>query len=85
MSAGYIPFHPNPSEPKYKPTRGRSMRIAMCSARKRSFPTPRAQVHALRCAKEKLFRLRDFLGFDKNVIVAGLLPQQGQSRDGGRA
>ena len=22
MSAGYIPFHPNPSEPKYKPPAG---------------------------------------------------------------
>src|SRR3979409_1708888 len=70
MSAGYVPFHPNPSKPKYKPPAGAGdshchvfgPEGVVAFAPKRKY-TP---CHA---PKEKLFALRDFLGFDKNVIV----------------
>ena len=46
------------------------MRIAMCSGRRRSFPiAPKRKYTPCDAPKEKLFALRDFLGFDKNVIV----------------
>ena len=46
------------------------MRTAMCSARKRRFPyAPERKYTPCDAPKERLFALRDFLGFDKNVIV----------------
>ena len=50
--------------------RARSMRTAMCSGRRRNFPiAPERKYTPCDAPKEKLFALRDFLGFDKNVIV----------------
>ena len=49
--------------------RVRSMRIVMCSVRRANFLTCRATDTPCDAPKEKLFALRDFLGFDKNVIV----------------
>src|ERR1700740_785259 len=70
MSAGYIPFHPNPSKPKYKPPAG------PVDAHKHVFgPEARFPFAAKRkdtpcdAQKEKLFALHHFLGFDKAVIV----------------
>ena len=46
------------------------MRIATCSGRRASFPiAPERKYTPCDAPKEKLFALRDFLGFDKNVIV----------------
>ncbi len=46
------------------------MRIAMCSGRRAKFPyAPERKYTPCDAPKEKLFALRDFLGFDKNVIV----------------
>ncbi len=42
----------------------------MCSGRKRCFRSRRSgNTRPCDAPKEKLFALRDFLGFDKNVIV----------------
>ena len=42
----------------------------MCSVRRRSFRSrPKRKYTPCDAPKEKLFALRDFLGFDKNVIV----------------
>ncbi len=70
MSAGYIPFHPNPSKPKYKPPAGAVDAHCHVFGPEGKFPyAPERKYTPCDAPKEKLFQLRDFLGFDKNVIV----------------
>ncbi len=70
MSAGYIPFHPNPSKPKFKPPAGAVDAHCHVFGPENKFPyAPERKYTPCDAPKEKLFALRDFLGFDKNVIV----------------
>src|SRR3954464_10093758 len=70
MSPGYIPFHPNPSKPKYKPPAGAVDAHCHVFGPEAEFPfAPSRKYTPVDAPKEKLFALRDFLGFDKNVIV----------------
>ena len=70
MSAGYIPFHPNPSKPTYKPPAGAVDAHCHVFGPEAVFPfAPKRKYTPCDAPKEKLFALRDFLGFDKNVIV----------------
>ena len=70
MSAGYIPFHPNPLKPKYKPPAGAVDAHCHVFGPEAKFPyAPERKYTPCDAPKEKLFALRDFLGFDKNVIV----------------
>jgi len=70
MSPGYIPFHPNPSKPKYKPPPGAVDAHCHVFGPEAKFPfAPDRKYTPCDAPKEKLFALRDFLGFDKNVIV----------------
>jgi 2-pyrone-4,6-dicarboxylate lactonase len=70
MSAGYIPFHPNPSKPKYQPPAGAVDAHCHVFGPEAKFPyAPERKYTPCDAPKEKLFALRDFLGFDKNVIV----------------
>jgi 2-pyrone-4,6-dicarboxylate lactonase len=70
MSAGYIPFHPNPSKPHYKPLAGAVDAHCHVFGPEAKFPyAPERKYTPCDAPKEKLFALRDFLGFDKNVIV----------------
>ena len=70
MSAGYIPFHPNPSKPKYKPPAGAVCAHCHVFGPEAKFPfAPKRKYTPCDAPKEKLFALRDFLGLDKNVIV----------------
>ena len=70
MSAGYIPFHPNPSKPKYRPPAGAVDAHCHVFGPENKFPyAPERKYTPCDAPKEKLFALRDFLGFDKNVIV----------------
>jgi len=70
MSAGYIPFHPNPSKPKYKPPAGAVDTHCHVFGPEAVFPfAPKRKYTPCDAPKDKLFALRDFLGFDKNVIV----------------
>src|SRR6476619_7561795 len=70
MSAGYIPFHPNPSKPKYKPPAGAVDAHCHVFGPEAVFPfAPKRKYTPCDAPKEKLFALRDFLGLDKNVIV----------------
>jgi 2-pyrone-4,6-dicarboxylate lactonase len=70
MSAGYIPFHPNPSRPAYRPPAGAVDAHCHVFGPESRFPyAPERKYTPCDAPKEKLFALRDFLGFDKNVIV----------------
>jgi 2-pyrone-4,6-dicarboxylate lactonase len=70
MSAGYIPFHPNPSKPKYKPPAGAVDAHCHVFGPEATFPfAPKRKYTPCDAPKETLFGRRDFLGFDKNVVV----------------
>src|SRR6202140_3889411 len=70
MSPGWIPFHPNPSKPRYKPPAGAVDAHCHVFGPADKFPyAPERKYTPCDAPKEKLFALRDFLGFDKNVIV----------------
>jgi 2-pyrone-4,6-dicarboxylate lactonase len=70
MSAGYIPFHPNPSKPTYKPPAGAVDAHCHVFGPEAKFPfAPKRKYTPCDAPKETLFQRRDFLGFDKNVIV----------------
>src|SRR4030088_63843 len=70
MSAGYIRFHPNPSKPKYKPPAGAVDAHCHVFGPENKFPyAPERKYTPCDAPKEKLLALRDYLGFDKNVIV----------------
>src|SRR5262249_35544149 len=70
MSPGYIPFHPNPSKPKFFPPPGAVAAHCHVFRAESKFPYASERKYTpCDAPKEKLFALRDFLGFDKNVIV----------------
>jgi 2-pyrone-4,6-dicarboxylate lactonase len=70
MSAGYIPFHHNPSKPKFIPPAGAVDAHCHVFGPEAKFPfAPERKYTPCDAPKEKLFALRDFLGLDKNVIV----------------
>jgi 2-pyrone-4,6-dicarboxylate lactonase len=70
MSAGYIPFHPNPSKPKFIPPPGAVDAHCHVFGPEAKFPfAPERKYTPCDAPKERLFALRDFLGFDKNVVV----------------
>jgi 2-pyrone-4,6-dicarboxylate lactonase len=66
----YIPFHPNPSKPRFKVPAGSVDSHCHVFGPASRFPyAPERKYTPVDAPKEKLFALRDFLGFDKNVIV----------------
>jgi 2-pyrone-4,6-dicarboxylate lactonase len=66
----YIPFHPNPSKPRFKAPPGSVDAHCHVFGPAATFPyAPERKYTPVDAPKEKLFALRDFLGFDKNVIV----------------
>jgi len=70
MSRGYIPFHPSPSKPKYRPPAGAVDSHCHVFGPEAKFPyAPERKYTPCDAPKQKLLALRDFLGFDKNVIV----------------
>ena len=66
----YIPFHPNPSKPHFVPPPGSvDAHCHVFGPASRFSYAPERKYTPVDAPKEKLFALRDFLGFDKNVIV----------------
>jgi 2-pyrone-4,6-dicarboxylate lactonase len=66
----YIPFHPNPSKPRFKVPPGAVDAHCHVFGPANRFPyAPERKYTPVDAPKEKLFALRDYLGFDKNVIV----------------
>ena len=70
MDPTYIPFHPNPSKPRFKAPPGAVDAHCHVFGPEARFPyAPERKYTPCDAPKEKLFELRDYLGFDKNVIV----------------
>ena len=70
MDPDWLPFDPNPSKPKFKPPPGAVDAHCHVFGPADTFPyAPERKYTPCDAPKEKLFELRDFLGFDKNVIV----------------
>ena len=66
----YIPFHPDPSKPHFRPPAGSVDAHCHVFGPANRFPyAPERKYTPVDAPKEKLFALRDFLGFDRNVIV----------------
>src|ERR1043166_10001962 len=69
-SPGYIPFHANPSRPHYVPPPGAVDAHCHVFGPADRFPyAPERKYTPVDASKEQLFALRDFLGFERNVIV----------------
>src|SRR5262249_19745336 len=71
MSPGYIPLHPNPSNPKFKPPPGAVDAHCHVFGPEAKFPYALERKYTpCDAPKEKLFALRNFLGFSSSVVVA---------------
>ena len=72
MDADYRPFHPNPSKPGFVPPPGAVDAHCHVFGPAAQFAyAPERKYTPCDAPKEKLFALRDFLGFSRNVIVQG--------------
>lgn len=70
MDPDYLPFHPNPSKPAFVPPPGAVDAHCHVFGPGDVFPyAPQRKYTPCDAPKEKLFALRDFLGFERNVIV----------------
>ncbi len=70
MDADYLPFHPNPSKPKYVAPAGAVDAHCHVFGPAEKFPYhPKRKYTPCDASKEQLFALRDYLGFERNVIV----------------
>jgi len=70
MDPNWLPFHPNPSKPGIKLPKGAVDAHCHVFGPANKFPfAPKRKYTPCDASKEQLFELRDFLGFQKNVIV----------------
>ena len=70
MDPDYLPFHPNPSKPAYKAPAGAVDAHCHVFGPADKFPyAPERKYTPCDAPKAKLFELRDYLGFARNVIV----------------
>ena len=70
MDANYMPFKPNPTRPTYAPPPGAVDAHCHVFGPADVFPyAPERKYTPCDAPKERLFALRDFLGFSRNVIV----------------
>ena len=70
MDPDYLPFHPNPKKPSYEPPTGAVDAHCHVFGPADRFPYhPKRKYTPCDAPKEKLFELRDYLGFSRNVIV----------------
>jgi 2-pyrone-4,6-dicarboxylate lactonase len=70
VDAGYLPFHSNPSRPSFAVPRGAVDAHCHVFGPGDVFPyAPERKYTPCDAPKEKLFALRDYLGFERNVIV----------------
>jgi 2-pyrone-4,6-dicarboxylate lactonase len=70
MDADWLPFHPNPSKPEFKLPAGAVDAHCHVFGPGDVFPfAPERKYTPCDASKDQLWNLRDYLGFDKNVIV----------------
>ncbi|MCL7942936.1 amidohydrolase family protein [Marinobacter sp. ATCH36] len=70
MNSDYLPFHADPSRPKFKAPVGAVDAHCHVFGPASNFPYhPKRKYTPCDAPKEKLFALRDYLGFERNVIV----------------
>ena len=70
MDADWLPFHPNPSKPAYRPPAGAVDAHCHVFGPEAQFPfAPQRKYTPCDASKDQLFALRDHLGFTRNVIV----------------
>src|SRR5688500_3028865 len=70
VTPGWLPFHPNPSTPVFTLPPGAVDAHCHVFGPGAQFPyAPERKYTPCDASKDQLFALRDFLGFDKNVIV----------------
>ncbi len=69
---GWLPFHPNPGKPAYAPPPGAVDAHCHVFGPGSVFPyAPERKYTPADATKQQLFALRDFLGFERNVLVQG--------------
>jgi 2-pyrone-4,6-dicarboxylate lactonase len=70
VTPGWLPFHPNPSKPRFVPPPGAVDAHCHVFGPGDRFPyAPERKYTPCDASKEQLFALRDHLGFARNVIV----------------
>jgi 2-pyrone-4,6-dicarboxylate lactonase len=70
VTPGWLPFHPNPSKPRFTLPPGAVDAHCHVFGPGAEFPYARERKYTpCDASKDQLFALRDHLGFDKNVIV----------------
>ena len=70
MDPDWLPFHPNPSKPSFVPPPGAVDAHCHVFGPAAEFPfAPQRKYTPCDAGRNQLFALRDFLGFDRNVIV----------------
>ena len=70
MDPDYLPFDPSPSRPRYAPPAGAVDAHCHVFGPEATFPFARERKYTpCDAPRKKLFELRDYLGFDRNVIV----------------
>ena len=70
MDADWLPFHPNPRKPKFKVPQGAVDAHCHVFGPASKFPfAPERKYTPCDASKDQLFGLRNFLGFERNVIV----------------
>ena len=70
MDPDWLPFHPNPSKPAYRPPAGAVDAHCHVFGPEAQFPfAPERKYTPCDAGKDQLFALRDFLGFSRNVVV----------------
>tara|TARA_A100001011_G_C14192587_1_gene792037 strand:- start:3 stop:878 length:876 start_codon:yes stop_codon:yes gene_type:complete len=70
MDPDWLPFHPNPRKPKFKVPCGAVDAHCHVFGPAAKFPfAPQRKYTPCDASKEQLFEIRDFLGFERSVIV----------------
>ena len=72
VTPGWLPFHPNPSKPRFRVPDGAVDAHCHVFGPGAQFPyAPERKYTPCDASKDQLFALRDHLGFARNVIVQG--------------
>jgi len=70
MDPDWLPFHPNPTKPGFKPPPGAVDAHCHVFGPAARFPfAPQRKYTPCDASREQLFALRDFLGVERNVVV----------------